>query len=466
LVSNREDADMNSIIFLAPSRAVRLIALVLVSACTVFDTDVRNPNAVEEGALDDPASASILAVGLANGLTRAFTSVYGPYSVASDELTWSGSRENWGFLDEGDVSRPDNEYTDAAYPFMSEARWNSNYVIEKLEGFDKEGKLRNRIDLARAYIMAGITYMSIAEMYDDFVLASDRTTSADSVGAAGMVALFDSASNYLSKALVVATAINNADMRSQALGLRARTKFSKAVWKTLKPARTTPANPLINDAEASADATAALASMSGNYRFRLTPGTGNTGTNNFGSEMNSRQEIRAGSEYINPDPARNNLTPLPGLAGIKLKDPVTNVTDPVTAKNIDECCRVAAGVLIGVTVTSAKEMHLILAEAALATGNATEFRTRINAVRALDALPAWDGVTPAARDILMHSRRVNLFLQGRRLHDLYRFGVKADRWLPNSVAARKACFFPIARIERQSNVKAQQPATERAPYCS
>ena len=457
---------MSYISSLPAARVLVTLSLICAGACTVFSTDVKNPNAVEEGALGDPAGASILAIGLTNGVTRAFTSVYGPYAVASDELSWSGSRENWGFLDEGDVSRPDNEYTDAAYPFMSEARWDATYVIDKLEGFDKAGTLRSRLDLARTYIMAGIVYMSIGEMYDDFVVSSDRTTSADSLGSANMVTLFDSASNYLSKALVVATAINNNDARAQALGLRARAKFSKAVWKTLKPARTTPANPLINDAEANADAAAALALMSGNYRYRLTPGTGNTGTNNFGSEMNSRQEIRAGSEYINPDPARNNLTPLAGTAGIKLKDPVTNAFDPVTAKNIDECCRVSAGTQVGVTVTSAKEMHLILAEAALATGNATEFRTRINAVRTLEGLPAWDGVTPAARDMLIHSRRVNLFLQGRRLHDLYRFGLKADKWLTTSVAARKACFFPIARIERQSNVKAQQPATARAPYCT
>ena len=450
-----------------PARALAIVVL-LTGACSVFDTDVKNPNAVEEGALGDPASAAILSIGLTNGVTRAFTSVYGPYSVASDELTWSGSRENWGFLDEGDVSRPDNEYTDAAYPFMAEARWNANYVIDKLEAFDKKGELRpiNRIDLARAYIMAGITYLTIAEMYDDFVLTSDRTTAGDSIGAAGMVTLFDSASNYLGRALTVAAAISNNDMRAHALGLRARAKFSKAVWRTLKPARTTPANPLINDTDANADAAAALALMAGNYRYRLTPGTGNTGTNNFGSEMNSRQEIRAGSEYINPDPARNNLTPIAGVAGIKLRDPVTNAADPVTAKNIDECCRVASGTQVGVTVTSAKEMHLILAEAALASGNTTEFRTRINAVRTLEGLPNWDGVTPVARDMLIHSRRVNLFLQGRRLHDLYRFGLKADKWLAASVASRKACFFPIARIERQSNTKTQQPATDRPPYCT
>src|SRR3954453_5133530 len=110
-------------------------------------------------------------------------------------------------------------------------------------------------------------------------------------------------------------------------------------------------------------------------------------------------------------------------------------------------------------------MQLILAEAALAAGNATDFRTRINAVRSSDALPAWDGTTPSAREMLIHERRVNLFLQSRRLHDLYRFGLKADRWLPTSIAARKACFFPITAIERQSNPLAPQPTNARSASC-
>jgi hypothetical protein len=237
----------------------------------------------------------------------------------------------------------------------------------------------------------------------------------------------------------------------QILGLRARTKFSKALYKLLKPARTTPANPLINDAGAIADATAALAIMPAGYRFRVTPTTANTGTNNIGSEMNSRQEIRAGGDYINPDPSKNNLQPLPALAGIKLTDPITQQPDPVIAKAIDDCCRVSSTTLLPFTLTSWKEMQLILAEASLASGNAADFKTRINAVRAADALPAWDGTTPAAQAILIHERRVNLFLQSRRLHDLYRFGLKADRWLPTSIASQKVCFFPITQIERQSN---------------
>ena len=313
--------------------------------------------------------------------------------------------------------------------------------------------------------LAAIAYITIGDMYDDYVLTSDRTVIAAPIGEANMTVAYDSAIGYLDRGLVIAQATSNTELRGQILALRARAKFSRALWQKLKPARTTPANPLVDDAGANADATAALAVLSGDYRFRLTPTTANTGTNNIGSEMNTRQEIRAGGDYVNPDPLRNNLTPIAGLPGIKLTDPISGAPDPVIARAINDCCRVSSTTQIPFTIISAREMHLILAEAALAQGNLTEVQTRINIVRALDALPAWDGVTPAPLAMLMHERRVNLFLQGRRLHDLYRFGIDADRWLPTSVAARKACFFPVATIERQSNPLAPQPATDRSAYC-
>ena len=115
------------------ARMVAMVAGILtVTACSMFDTEVSNPNAIDEAALGDPASAPTLANGLNAAVTRMITSVYGPYSVASDELTWVGSRENWGLLDGGDVSDPLNEYIDAAYPLASETRWLSNYTIDRL----------------------------------------------------------------------------------------------------------------------------------------------------------------------------------------------------------------------------------------------------------------------------------------------------------------------------------------------
>src|SRR5262245_1917229 len=441
---------MNSRIRSRARALAATIVVLVVAGCSVFDTNISNPNAVTEDSLTKAASAPPLVNGLAGSVTRALTGVYGPYSVASDELTWVGSREDWGKLDAGDISLSTNEYIDTAYPFVSEARWLSNYTITKLEEFDQKKELRDRTNLARTYLYAAIIYTTIGDMYDDFVAASDREAPSPPIGEANMRVMYDSAIAYTDRGVPIAVALNNKDLQAQLVALRARAKHARALWSVLRPNRTTPANPLVNDAGANADAVAALALMSGNYRFRLLPVTGGGASISMASEMNSRQEIRAGSVYINPDPAKATVVAA-GAAGIKLRDPISGQPDPVLLKAIDECCRVSSTTLTPFTIISAKEMHLILAEGAMAAGNATEARDRINAVRTLEGLPAWDGTTPDARTMLIYSRQVNLFLQGRRLADMYRFGIKDDKWLPQNTVSRKACFMPIAAIERRSN---------------
>ena len=197
------------------------------------------------------------------------------------------------------------------------------------------------------------------------------------------------------------------------------------------------------------------------FRYRFDVVTQNNGGYfSTGGEMNARLEIRAGSQYINTTNA--GTRPLDGILGIKLLDPVTGQADPATAANIDECCRLASTVNVGWTVTSAKEMQLILAEAALAANNTAEFTTRINAVRAVNALPAWTG-TPSANEILIHERAVSLFLQGRRLNDHYRFQIRSDKWV--ATRGLRPCFFPISYNERQQNPLAPQPASDRPAVC-
>ena len=68
--------------------------------------------------------------------------------------------------------------------------------------------------------------------------------------------------------------------------------------------------------------------------------------------------------------------------------------------------------------------------------------------------------------MLIYSRQVNLYLQGRRLHDMYRFGIKDAKWLPSNIASKKACFFPIPAIERRTNPEVNEVAEARPPYCS
>lgn len=55
-------------------------------------------------------------------------------------------------------------------------------------------------------------------------------------------------------------------------------------------------------------------------------------------------------------------------------------------------------------------------------------------------------------DLLEHSRRVNLFLQGRRISDHYRFASPSEYWISSSPAVNSpGSFLPITISEIQAN---------------
>jgi hypothetical protein len=441
--------------------ALAAMVITPIGCANPFDTDVENPNAVVETALNDPAGATTLVNGQGASVTRALTAIYAPYAVATDELTWVGSREFWKNLDDGDVSDPVNEYTDGAFPFVTEARWLSNFTTAKVTQFDTDGVLRNRRDLARTNIFGAIIYITIADMFDDFVIGSDRTIAAGPLGTANMPILYDSAIVMLDRALVVAQAVADLELQRQVLALRARAKHAKAVWATVLPAHTVPANPLVNDAGAVADANAMLALGGGTaigWRYRLTPTANNLAGINLGFELNNRGELRAGDTFVVPDPARP-IVPLAGLPGIAMMDPVTGVASTTVANAIDACCRPAVGNNVPMTVASAREMYLILAESRLAAADNPGFLTNINLSRSVDGLPAYPDAT-GANVKLEYERKTQLFLQGRRLMDMYRFGAADVRWLTGN-GVRGRCLLPITYVERLTNTQAPQPNNGR-----
>ena len=443
-----------------------LVAALLPAACAnPFDTSVENPNAVVEEALGDPAGATTLVNGLGASVTRALTGIAGVYAVSSDEMTWTGSREYWKTLDDGDIADPVNEYADGGFPYVAEARWLSDYTIARLTEFNTAGTLRNKKDLARANIYGAIIYLTIGEMFDDFVLASDRTVAAAPIGGANMGVTFDSAVAMTTRALTLVQTggvAADAELERQALGLRARARYGKAL-RAIAKAATVPAANLVSDAGATADATAALTKMTSTYAFKLTPTANNLAGINIGYETNNRGEIRAGSTFVNPNPTVIYLV-ADGIAGIKMNDPVTGVASTTVSKAIDACCRRTVGNNIPMIQTSAREMMLILAEARLAAGDTAGFLTQVNASRAVDALPAYTTqITSAAtaKATLEYERKVQLYLQGRRLMDMYRFGSADARWLASGVGVRGRCLIPITYTERLTNPDAPQPNNER-----
>jgi len=115
-----------------------------------------------------------------------------------------------------------------------------------------------------------------------------------------------------------------------------------------------------------------------------------------------------------------------------------------------------------ITIVSAREMRLIIAEVALAngdTGPGSTFRTQINALRDLDGLSDYDGPSNegvSRIDLLEDSRQANLYLQGRRLTDMYRFDEPspgADQgWEQGSDALETpGTFLPLTNTEIRSN---------------
>src|SRR4051812_39299399 len=120
--------------------------------------DVDNPNNVGYDAFDNPAAAGSIVNGAENSTARGLASMLTPYSIATDETYWVGSRDAYAQLDIGDVSDPNNEYVDAGAFRFFESRWLADRAILSLETFNTNGTLLDESLLARALINGAVVY--------------------------------------------------------------------------------------------------------------------------------------------------------------------------------------------------------------------------------------------------------------------------------------------------------------------
>ncbi|MCZ6818985.1 MAG: hypothetical protein O7G31_05775 [Calditrichaeota bacterium] len=93
---------------------------------------------------------------------------------------------------------------------------------------------------------------------------------------------------------------------------------------------------------------------------------------------------------------------------------------------------------------------MIIAESDIARSTAGAAVVHMNTIRALDGLTAITTEDPAT--MLQHERRANLHMQGRRLGDMYRFGIQDATWQTTSDAVTvPGSFLPITISEKMSN---------------
>jgi starch-binding outer membrane protein, SusD/RagB family len=431
----------------AATLPIVLATMVGLSACDILDVD--NPNNLLEEDIRKASAANAVVNGALSVVSIAIARTWQPVSIIADELVWIGSRDAWQQLDFGFISDPDNEFTNENFPFLGRGRWMADEAVEILAQHAQETPTTAmKRDFARANIFSALMLTVLAETQQDFVF-SHKQEPGPPIGEANMHTLFGTAVQRLDRAVALAREINNADLETRALALRARVHHSRAIWGKIKPTPQTSA-PLVSSAEAVADAQTVLGRVSGDWKWQLTYSSA-TISNEMAAWINSRGE----NQFDTLSVVNVLQTNVRQIQSIRIRDPIDDIPDPVISDFMTEW---KSGPVTGtgtiyapLTVVSARLMHLILAEDALQRGDQAAFRTSINNVRELFDLTPYDGQIPAL-DMLIHSRRVNLFLTGLRLNDMYRFGVQDPHWRPNSDATlRPGTLLPITDIEIRAN---------------
>ncbi len=425
---------------------VALVAAAGLAGCGNL-LDVENPNNVASDDVLLPVAATALVNGAQRHVSFAVNEAVLLEAEASDELEWSGSRDGWLELDQGKLSNGYNEFTDARYPDVARARWLADFAIKTLEDQQAKGTLISPTNLARAYLWAALIYTTAADLFDDIVIGSDRDSAGPPIGEAAMRDLYATAAGYLGKALALPAATGN--LKVDILMMRARANFGQAVWDRVHNPKRAGGGIITagaNVSQAVQDAQDALtAAPNATYRLQFTYSAA-TGSSDFGGWIGSRQEMRIAPTYA----ARVGSNK---WGATTLMDPIDNKADP----RVDAIKKEMEGASTywPQTITSTREMHLILAEAALTgVASAGTFDGHINALRALDGLSAWTGAAgqPTAQAMLAYERQANLFLYGRRLTDMYRFNVRSPEWLSTAQAiSAPGTFFPITARECLSN---------------
>ncbi|HSG07451.1 MAG TPA: hypothetical protein VLA36_03770 [Longimicrobiales bacterium] len=430
------------------STGIVLMAALSLGACDSL-LDVNNPNNLVEESIQQPSAASAVVNGAQARTARAIGFIWQPYAVAADEFYWIGSRDAWLSLDQGFISDPNNEFTDAAFPPLGDARWLTDLAVETLQGHvANTPSTRMKTDLARAHLYAGIMHMVIGEVQEDFAL-SDKTETAPPLGPENMYTLLDEAITHFDAAVSGATDVGDADLKLKATALRARAKHSRAIWDQINPSPKSGSG-LVGSASAATDALAAIGLAGGaaadwNYDFHYSAGTVG---NDLANWVNDRKENQVDLTLVNVNAAND-------IASIKIQDPIDAVADPAFLKRLekfkDGAFNSKGSQYSPLTIVSTRLMHLIAAEDALAKGDNAGFTTHVNHVRAMDGLTPYSGQVDAA-DLLKHERRVNTWLMGLRLGDMYRFGIKAAGWQTQGDAVSKpGTMLPITIVEIRSN---------------
>ena len=412
-----------------------LLGVLLVGAAAACDLSVSNPGPMQDEVLDDPGAHPAVVVGAELALIQGLNMVTFFGSEAAKEYTQGGRIHpiklppNPGQLD-NDEQLPDNAWNSA-----HQARWVAEAGVERLRA-NMTDFARSAL-AARALVTAGYANRLLGENMCEAVIEGSAVQP--------RVRNLERAEGHFTEALAVATAAGNASLANAAHAGRA----SVRLW-------------LGNNPGAVADAAAVPRAFV--YQAQFNPGTPNT-RNNWVWYISSNTPYRAHS-----------------VVGTFFEGYFRSTGDPRASWGTDPRVPTAefttvpwlfqtkyTGETSPMNLSSGREMVLIRAEVALREGDWQQAMELINSLRqglvsAHDSSPiplATASNATEAWTALKRERAIELWLESRRLGDLWRWVENKTPGEMEDVSDRIRLCFPVARSELQTNPNI--PLDHRSP---
>ncbi|MQA92406.1 MAG: RagB/SusD family nutrient uptake outer membrane protein [Gemmatimonas sp.] len=401
----------------------RWFAVALLAVGTGCDLEVSNPGPVQDDFLNDSGAHAALVAGIEMSVARGFSMVGFFGADAAKEYTQGGRihpiklTPNPGQLDL-DEQLPDNAWNDA-----HEARWVAEdgvrRLMENVSSFDSSPLA------ARALLYSGYTNRLLGENMCDAVIDGDEMQD--------RTVHLERAESWFTDAIAVAEAAGEADLVTAAYAGRA----SVRLW-------------LAKNDEAVADAM----QVPVDFEYRLEFGLADDQHYNWIQYVSSNTPYRLHSVW-----------------NTYYEDYYLSTGDPRVAWGTDPDVPTAEFAYVPwyfqlkypeldspMNLSSGREMVLIRAEAALRSGDRDGAMDLINSLRTGIAddtgtpIPLWTASNATeAWTALKRERGIELWLETRRLGDLWRWVENDVPGEMEDVSDRIRLCFPVGRIELETN---------------
>ena len=399
---------------------VRSVVVGVVVFALGCDLRVSNPGLISDDALNEPAAVAPLVNGMGRTLSRALGFIAYTGAAITREIVAAGSQNGLIFgitikQRAGDLD-PDLEETNEHWRLAQQARWLAEDGARRMRDI-LGADFSKSPSAAQALVFAGFANRLLGENMCDGVI--------DGGPIEPRMVYFERAQAAFSEAITIAAAANNPTLERAARAGRA----SVRAWLNDWPG-------------AMADAGA----IPSNFAYQALYSALELEQYNRIFWSNANQALRAHS-----------------VVGTFYESYYLNTRDPRTAWSTNPAFpRGTQNVLwlfqtkydkqsSPMNLVSGREMRLIVAEGLLRAGDWSSALVSINQLRAEVAVPPWTATNVAETwTALARERGIELWLEGRRLGDLYRFKTAGLPGQFDDMTGRDLCY-PIGLTELNSN---------------